>query len=175
MAHKALVVIGGCLVLCVGCAALAVVLWRNAETSVSNEIASVIATQVVDNIGTSRKVVLSEEDLDINTYITLDGSCGFNVTNGNAEIYGMKTEISKTKITFGCAEVEYSAVPVVQDGRIVVANIDASNGVMNMVFPKGKLKGALERGLNDAMAARSVKPVGITLRDGSMTILVEGA
>lgn len=179
MARLALIIVGGTLVLCVACAALVVVYWRKAETSVSTEIAHVITTQVEDNIGASAlktgQVVLTEDDLDINTVTSLDGSCGFNVINSDAEIYGVTTEITTTEIAFGCIGAEYSAVPVIQDDRVVLTNIAASNGVTNFIFSKEKLKKGFEAGINDALAAKGVKPTGITLKNGSMTILMDDA
>src|SRR5215216_4498489 len=87
MPRWVVIIIVGSLSVCVTCGSLGFLFWRKAQSSVSNEIASVIATQVADNIGTrtlaTGEIVLTEDDLDVNTFITLDGSCGFNVTNGN--------------------------------------------------------------------------------------------
>src|SRR5215216_1252357 len=179
MPRWVVIIIVGSLSVCVTCGSLGFLFWRKAQSSVSNEIASVIATQVADNIGTrtlaTGEIVLTEDDLDVNTFITLDGSCGFNVTNGDAEIYGIKTEITPTEILFGCAGARYSAVPVVSDSRVQLTEIETSSGVMDFAFSKDKLKKGVEEGINSALAAKEVTPTGLTLRNGSITILIEGA
>jgi hypothetical protein len=173
------IIIVGSLAVCVTCGSLGFVFWRKAQSSVSNEIASVIATQVADNIGAralaTGEIVLTEDDLDVNTFITLDGSCGFNVTNGDAEIYGVTTEITPTGIRFGCAGAMYSAVPVILDGRVQLTQFETSNVMMNFVISQDKLKKGVEEGINSALAAKGVTPTGLTLRNGSITILIEGA
>jgi hypothetical protein len=172
-------IISGCLVLCVGCGALFLMFLRHEQTVVAQAMANVIATQVADNIGSralrTGQIVLTEEDLDVNTAISLDGSCGVNVINSDAEIYGVTTEITTAEIAFSCVDARYSAVPVVQDGRVELTEIQGPSGVMRFVFSKDKLKQGFEKGINDALAANGVKPTGITLQSGSVTILTESA
>jgi hypothetical protein len=180
MARLAAIILGGTLVLCVACGTLVYLFWNHEQTVVAQKVANVIATQVADNFGTSAletdQIVLTEDDLDVNTSIALDGSCGFNVTGGDAEIYGVTTEITPSKIAFGCAgESMYSAIPVVHDGRVELTKFKTSSIITEIIFSKGKLKMGVEKGINDALAAKGVKPVGITLERGSMTILTEGA
>ena len=179
MPRWVVILIVGSLAVCVTCASLGVVFWRRAGSAVSNEMANVIATQVADNIGTralaTGEIVLTEDDLDVNTHTTSDGSCGFNVVNSDAEIYGVTTEITPAGILFGCAGARYSAVPVVLDSRVQLTQIETSNGVMDFVFSKDKLKKGVEEGINSALAAKGVTPTGLTLQNGSITILIEGA
>jgi hypothetical protein len=173
------IVIIGSLAVCVSCGALGYFWLRHSTTAVSNEMASVVATQVTGSLGpqdlASGAIVLTEDDLGVNTYITLDGSCGFNVTNGDAEIYGVKTEITPTGILIGCGGARYSAVPVVADGRVQLTQIEASNDLMRLVFSKDNLKKGVEEGINNALAAKGLTPTELTLQNDSLTIMTKGA
>ena len=177
MPRWVIVLIIGFLVICVGCASLGFVFRRWTGSAVSNEMANVIATQVTGNIGVTAlaagEIVLTEIDLDVNTHTIDDGSCGFNVVNGDAEIYGVTTEITPAGITFGCAGGTYSAVPVVIDGQVHLTEIDTSNAVIGVVLSKDKLMNGVEEGINGALDAKDVTPIEIALESGQLTILTE--
>jgi hypothetical protein len=179
MPRWAAILIIGSLAVCVACGALVYVLWHRTTTVVANEMASVVATQVTGSIrqqdlaiGT---IVLTEDDLDVNTVIALDDSCGFNVINSDAEIYGVVTEITPAGITLGCAGATYSAVPVVADGRVQLSEMESSNELMRFVISKDKLKDGVEKGINGALEAEGLTPTGLTLQNGSITITTTGA
>jgi hypothetical protein len=179
MPRWAVILVVSVLAVCITCVALGFVIRRWTGSAVSTEMANVIATQVTGNIGVSAlaagEIVLTENDLDVNTHTTSDGSCGFNVVNSDAEIYGVTTEITPAGITFSCAGGTYSAVPVVIDFQVQLTEIEASNVVIGVVFSKDKLMKGVEAGINGALAAKGVTPTGLTLQNGSITILLEGA
>jgi hypothetical protein len=162
----------GSLAVFVTCVMLAIVMWSRAGSAVSHEVASVIATQVADNSDRETgEIVLTEADLDINNIVSFNGSCGVNLMVGNAEIYGVITEITPSDISFVCADKKYSAVPVVVDGLVQLTAFEGPGGMIRLVLPRGKLKAGVEKGINDALAARGVTPTGIILHNGSITIL----
>src|SRR5262245_14416060 len=171
-------IIIGFLVICVACVAIVYLLKNRFDDNVSNEIAEIVATQVVAstnmNSTTLGQLVLTEDDLDINNVMSIDGSCGFQVTNQDTQIYGVTTEITPSGIRFECATVAYySAVPVVENGRVELTNAEGSGGMMKIIFSKKRIENGVEDGINNALAAEGLKPISLTLENGEMTIITE--
>jgi hypothetical protein len=173
-------IIIGAGVLLIACASFAYVLRHRADSAVAREIASVVAPQVVASISPSDialgQLVLTEDDLDINNALSLDGSCGFTLSNDGTQIYGVTTEITPAGITFDCASINtYSAVPVVEDGRVELTEIESANSLMKFIFSKDSLGKGFEQGVNSALETKGLTPISITLANGTMTILTEKA
>jgi hypothetical protein len=174
----------GCLVapltLCVVCVSLGYFValpW--ARTSVSKQMANAVATSVAGSIdagaAASGKVVIAEDDLNVNNEHS-SGECGANVSTSGTTIHGVVTRITPAGITLACAwapEVAYTAVPVVEAGRVELTDIKPSSGTLGFIFTERNVEQGLERGINRALEAKDLKPIALTLRDGSMTILVD--
>jgi hypothetical protein len=173
----------GCLVapltLCVVCAGggyFAALPW--ARSNVSKQIANTVATSVASSIEesglVSGKFVITEEDLNVNGEQSF-GDCGVNITNSDTAIYGVVTQITPGGITLACAwepGVAYTAVPVVEADRVELT-VEASSGTLGFLFTKRNVEQGLEGGINRALDAKGLRPIALTLHDGSMTFLVD--
>jgi hypothetical protein len=180
MGRWVLIIIGGSLALCLGCVVIGVFVVRpRAQSAVASAMADAIATSAAGSISTSAlatgELVLTADDLDVNNAISYSGSCGISVTNQETAIYGITTEITPAGIFVGCEGGNYSAVPVVKDGRVEITEIEVSTGVLKVFLSKNNFEKGMEEGINRALAANKLTPIAITLDDGAMTILTEGA
>jgi hypothetical protein len=167
--------------LCVGCAGLGYFLaLPRFQSAAADQMAEAVATSVADRIaastGAAGTLVLRGADIDVNNDSA--SGCGINVDNSGTRIHGVETEISSSGITLRCAESDdlaYSAVPVVEDGRVVLTEVTTSSNWMRFLLPSDKFARGVEAGLNQALEARGLRPVSITLRSGSMAIVTEAA
>jgi hypothetical protein len=167
--------------LCVGCAGLGYFLaLPRFQSAAADQMAESVATSVAGRLagsaGAAGTLVLREADIDVNND-DADG-CGINVDNAGTRIYGVVTEIRETGITLRCSgnqDLSYSAVPVVEDGRVELTEVTTSSNWMRFLLPKEKFADGLEEGINQALDARGLRPVSIELRDGSMAIRTESA
>jgi hypothetical protein len=67
-------------------------------------------------------------------------------------------------------EVGYSAVPIAEDRKLVLTQVEARDGFMERFLPKGKLADAVEDGVNDVLADHNLELTSIDLEDGQMTL-----
>jgi hypothetical protein len=72
-------------------------------------------------------------------------------------------------------EVGYSAVPVAEDGKLVLTQVEAQDGFMERFLPKGKLADAVEDGVNGVLAEHNLELTSIDLEDGQMILTVVSA
>jgi len=164
-------------VVCVAGAYFVALPW--VRTSVSDQMASAVATSIADSIEAgavaSDRIVLAEEDVDVNNQISF-GECGANVTTSGTAIYGIVTRITPAGLSLACMsapEIAYTAVPVVEAGRVELTEIEPSSGTLGFVFTERNVEQGLEGGINRALEEKGLRPIALTLHDGSMTILVD--
>jgi len=174
----------GCLVapltLCVVCAGGSyLVALPRVRTNVSKQMANAVATSVAGSIEESElvsgKFVITEEDLNVNSQDSF-GECGANVSTSGTIIYGVVTRITPAGLSLACMsapEIAYTAVPVVEAGRVELTEIEPSSGTLGFVFTERNVEQGLEGGINRALEEKGLRPIALTLHDGSMTILVD--
>jgi hypothetical protein len=83
------------------------------------------------------------------------------------------TEIDPTGISMLLPGVTYTGIPVVEDDRIEMTRIDASDEFLGFALSAEMFEESLEHGINLALAGRELRPVSITLRHGAMTVRAE--
>jgi hypothetical protein len=69
-------------------------------------------------------------------------------------------------------EVGYSAVPIAEDGKLVLTQVEAQDGFMERFLPKDKLAEAVEDGVNEVLTEHNLELRSIDLEDGQMTLNV---
>ncbi|MEA2525886.1 MAG: hypothetical protein QOF73_3113 [Thermomicrobiales bacterium] len=174
MPRWVVIVIVAPLALCVTCASLGYfVLLPRMRGAVAKEMANAVATSVSSSIVPGEfptgRLVLTAADLNVNNEF-VPGECGFQVTNDGTRIYGVVTQISPSGIALVCG-VTYSAVPVVENGRVELTQVVVSRGAANFVLPKGKFAEGMENGINRALESNGLTPAAIALQHDSMTIM----
>jgi uncharacterized RDD family membrane protein YckC len=182
----AVVLIVAPLALCVGCAYVGyfVALPRvrafleESEAATTDQIADTIATAVSARIDgsarSSRQLVLSEDDLDINNAQVV-GEAGVERGSDWATIYGFETGITPEGITLGAGEeTMYRIVPVVADGRVELTAVDEPDDYLGIVLISEKsFEQGLEEGINRALASSGLRPTAVTLQQNYLTIITE--
>lgn len=182
----------GSLALCMAVAAFGIfVAWPKLRTAVSESQAAVTA-EMADAVflSVSRRIqaseipaggqiggnelVLTATDLNVNN-VVVPGEVGVETGTFGTRIYGIVTEIGVEGISLELPGVTYSGVPVVEDGRVELTQIQAGDDVLGFIFSEDIFEQSMEEGMNRALEAHALRPISISLRHGSMTILTERA
>jgi hypothetical protein len=120
---------------------------------------------------------ISQLDLDINTATGPAGESGFEVTTfGDQDlvvIYGATTTIDDSGISILLADMEFHAVPVVEEDHFELTGLSTEKGISGWIISPDAFEAGLESGINDALAASGLTPESITLDHGQMTITTE--
>jgi hypothetical protein len=190
MPRWALVLIVVSLALWISCAFLGyIVVWpwiksvvSESQAAVTNEMAEAVFQSVSRRIAASDRaadsrtnaieLVLKEDDLNVNN-AEVPGEVGIETGPNGARVYGVVTEIDPTGISMLLPGVTYTGIPVVEDDRIEMTRIDASNEFLGFALSAEMFEESLEHGINLALAGRELRPVSITLRHGAMTVRAE--
>ena len=143
---------------------------------IEDAIAEVIAYQV-DQAATGqplpeRSVTLDEINLDINTLIDTGDAVGFEVTNGDALIYGAVTTITTQSIEVSLIDMVFTAKPEIEDGMFNLVDVAFEKGLTGHLISADAFELGLERGINEALAEHGISPVSATLGNGVVTIAV---
>jgi hypothetical protein len=137
--------------------------------SVEQSVSQAIQTQLLAN----GELALSAADLDVNTHESFAGEAGFEVTGNDAVIYGAITSIRDNALSVTLVDMEFSAVPAVENGRIELEESTFDKGVLGFVLSGDAFEQGLEAGINDALAGSGLTPVEVRLNAGGMTITTE--
>jgi hypothetical protein len=157
--------VGGVLVLClVACGLLYFVGLPRIQDRIADDFEEGVATVVADAAPGSGTFVITEE--------ALNDKLSDDVENSDvvAEITPNGISIDLSIEESGDREVGYSAVPVVEDGKFALTDVEAHDGFMERFLPKNKLADAVEDGVNGVLAENNLELTNITLGDGQMTL-----
>jgi hypothetical protein len=147
------------------------------ERSISDSVETAVLGSIRSQDPGTNTVRVSQFDLDINTEIGPPGESGFEVIAMTGEdlvtIYGASTIIDRSGIEVVLADVEYHALPVVENGRVELELIGFEKGLVGWIFPSETFDNGFEMGINSALAKAGLKPVEIELATGHMTITTE--
>jgi hypothetical protein len=66
-------------------------------------------------------------------------------------------------------DLVYTGRPVVENGQIVIQDMEVDNGVLNFFLPADKVSRLIENGLNDYLAARGLQAESLILGEGEIT------
>lgn len=182
--------------ICLGCVVLGFIAFRHVvdevvpdlQDDVSDEMAAVLSEYVSRRIEASAraaggldavdKLVFRPVDLNVNNLLVSSApgapsEVGIETGPEGTVIYGIETRISPSGVTLVLPGVTYSAVPVVEEGRIELTEIEAGENLLGFIFSDESFEQAIEGGLNDALRDHGLVPVALSLRSGLMTVDVE--
>jgi hypothetical protein len=161
--------VGGVLVLClVTCGLLYFVGLPRIQDRVADDFEDGVSTVVAEGIANaapgSGTMVITEEQLN--------DKLSDDVENSDvvSEITPAGISIELNLEESGDRNIGYSALPIAQDGQLVLTEVEANDGVMERFLPKVKLADAVEDGVNGVLAEHNLQVVDVTLGDGEMTL-----
>jgi hypothetical protein len=161
-------VIAGLGLLC--CVLLWFVALPRFQDEIVNEVSQGLSTEVANQIDTAPgtlepgtyTVSLADLEREINAQLA---------TEDSASDFVMTTEGDLIRVGFSTngQDLVYTGRPEVEDGRIVIRDMDVDNGVLNFFLPADKVANLIENGLNDYLAARGLQAESIVLAAGEIT------
>ena len=177
----------GPLALCLACGTLGYfVAWPRVADAiddqreqVSREVADSLrlslTSSLLDVPADAEQVRFDGRDLDINNVIVFSSEdealSGIETGTDGTSIYGFVTRITPDRIALlSGEEVVYSGVPAVEDGQIVMTQVEASDAFMAMLLTGDGFADAFESGINDALASHGLCPTAVALSFGTMVI-----
>ena len=75
----------------------------------------------------------------------------------------------------GDQEFNYRGVPAAENGRFVVQNMEATNGVLDFLLPADDLATAIEDAVNGYLGENNLRLQAVELGDGELTLETEPA
>lgn len=172
---RVLVVLAGLvLALCVGCVFLGyfVAIPRvkdGVRTGIDEAVSTYVAPQIAGigiapNPGT---YTLSEDQ--VNQQIQ---------SSGGANLQDLRFRISPSGLTFNFGEqgqqLAYTAQVSAVDGKLHVETADLT-GIPTWIVPSTAISHGVEDGINGYLAEHNLRLTRVTLQDGSMTLVLDGA
>jgi hypothetical protein len=139
------------------------------QNSLKNEMAHALSTEVA--------VQVPDSQLGGGTYTIslaelqqkLTGSVNSNGVNGiTLASRGQQLELSIE--TSGNNKVSYTGTPTVQNGRLVMADMQTSNSTLGFFMPADKLGNAIENGVNDFFSANNLKMTSLQVQGDKIII-----
>jgi hypothetical protein len=171
MPRWALILVVAPLALCVGCASvgyLVVVPWMKARLSegrsdVTHGMEEAVFLSVSRKIKASElspggriggnELVLNGADLNVKNEV-VPSEAGIETGTNGTRIFGIITQVSPAGISLLLPRVTYSGVPVVEDGRVELTQIEAKDDALGFIFSEETLELSLEGGINRALDVR---------------------
>lgn len=77
--------------------------------------------------------------------------------------------------TSGSQDFGYSGMPVAEDGKVVIKDMEVDNSFLGWVMPADKMATLIENGLNDYFESRGLAVESIQLGDDEITITTVAA
>jgi hypothetical protein len=127
-------------------------------------VSTVVAQGIANSAPGSGTLVITETDL--NAQLSDDVQNSDVVSQITPDGISINLEFDESQDR----EVGYSAVPVAEDGKLVLTQVDAQDGFMERFLPKDKLADAVEDGVNDVLAEQDLELQTIDLEDGQMIL-----
>ena len=161
------------LCVCVGCLIGGIKLRGAGAGQIEQAITPMVSAQIVGNSVANGSLRIYEPDLNINNEIRL-GEAGIMTGNDGTSIYGFQTQISPIGIvidTPGSSFLHLETTPTVKNGRIGLPHQQSwrSSFLSITGFGKGVIS-EVENGINEALEARRLKPVSVTMHEDFLII-----
>lgn len=141
--------------------------------AIAESVEASVSQAIRSQVSSSGELVLSAADLDVNNFESFGGDAGFEVSGNDAVIYGAMTSIRKDGLAVTLIDMEFIAVPTVENGRIELEETVFEKGLLGFMLSGDAFEHGLESGINDALAGSGLTPVGVQLNAGLMTIATE--
>ena len=140
------------------------------QDGIVDEVSQGLSTEIANQVDTAPgtlepgtyTVSLAELEREINAQLAAEDSTSDFV---------MTTEGDLIKVGFSTngQDLVYTGRPVVENGEIVIEDMEVDNGVLNFFLPADKVANLIENGLNDYLDARGLQAESLTVTDGEIT------
>ncbi len=140
------------------------------QDQIVNEVSDGLSTEIANQVDTAPgtldpgtyTISLSDLEQQVNAQLATDNSTSDFV---------MTTEGDLVKVGFSAngQDLVYTGRPVVENGEIVIQDMQVDNDVMGFLLPAGKVATLIENGLNDYLSSRGLQAESIELGDGDIT------
>lgn len=134
--------------------------------TIDYSISTVVAEQIpaVGGAAAPGQYVLTQQEIQDSIAANIEGN-----------VQDLIIRIDESGITFGLiaeqgAETTYSGVPTVENGRLVMSNMKTTDGFLDFFYPADKLGNAIERAVNDYLAANNLGIQSLTLAQGELRL-----
>jgi hypothetical protein len=146
------------------------------QDEIVDEVSLGLSTEIANQVDTAPgtlepgtyTVSLADLERQINAQLASDDS---------ASDFVMTTEGDQIRVGFSASgqDLVYTGRPVVENGQIVIEDMEVDNGVLNFFLPADKVARLIENGLNDYLGARGLQAESISLADGEITFTAVAA
>lgn len=112
------------------------------------------------------------------TYTLSEDAVNNQILGSDASLQDLRFEITPAGLELHFGEqgqdVSYTAQVSAVDGKLQIENADLS-GIPTWIVPADAISKGFEQGLNNYLAENNLVVSSVTLQDGSMTLVLEGA
>lgn len=139
--------------------------------SVRDGIRDAISTEVAVQIPATGGGSAAPGDYTI-TALELQNSLAANFNSSTVDDIIVRINQAGFEFGFkasGGQETTYSGLPSVENGKLVMTNMKASDGTIDWFFPAKDLGKAIEQAVNNYLAENNLQIADLTLNDGSIT------
>lgn len=136
--------------------------------SVGDSISDVVSTQVVEQIPVT--------DIGPGTYTIsladMESALGSSDSAANAQDIQIRTQGDQLLISFvsGDQEFGYSGRPTVEDGKLVMADMEVTNGALGWFLSADRLGDSVETGINTYFEQNNLLLTSVTVGEQDITV-----
>jgi hypothetical protein len=172
-----LITIGSLLGLCIVCVGLGYfVALPKVQNAFANEfehsVGTVVAQQITLPPTSPGTYVVTDDQLTAGLKGEVNGSTGTGIDKIAARISPDKIQIV---LDSDRGDATFDLQVAAENGKFVVKDVAMSDSALRFFLPKDKLKKAVEKGVNQALAAQHLQVSAIQLAQGKLTLVTAPA
>jgi hypothetical protein len=135
----------------------------------ADNLATNVATQIAAQLPSGQQIEPGEYVISI---AGIEEEIARNFDQASVEDLSISTSNGHLVVTMGSGgqTIEYSGVPVAEDGRLVMTDMRENNDVASFFLPADKLGDAIERGVNEYFSTQNVQIDDIQLSGDELII-----
>lgn len=139
------------------------------QNSLKNEMAHALSTEVAVQVpdtklnGGTYTISLAELQNKLSSSVNSNGVNGITLTSN-----GQQLELAIA--TSGNNRVSYTGTPTVQNGRLVMEDMQTNNSTLGFFMPADKLGNAIENGVNDFFKANNLTITSLKVQGDQIVI-----
>jgi hypothetical protein len=140
------------------------------QDEIVNEVSQGLSTEIANQVDSApgtldpgtHTISLVDLERDINAQLATDDSASdFVITTAG--------DLVEVGFSTNGQDLVYTGRPVVENGQIVIQDMEVDNGFLNFILPADKVANLIENGLNDYLDARGLQAESVSLADGEIT------
>jgi hypothetical protein len=139
------------------------------QDSIADDISQELSTEVASQLDSSAGNL--QPGTHTISVADLQSQIDSNLDDSTTSDFGISVDANGIEIGFtsGTQDFSYSGTPVAEDGKLVIENMETSEGWLGRIMPADKVAGIIEDGINDYFAARNQEIESIQLGNDEIT------